>query len=52
LAIAKAIVEAHGGHLEATSRLGEGTTLTLRLPRAEAAPMSAGQPDHRKLIAV
>jgi heavy metal sensor kinase len=42
LAIAKAIVEAHGGSLEATSRLGEGSILTLRLPRAEAARMSAG----------
>lgn len=32
LAISKAIVEAHGGSLEAASRPGEGATFTVRLP--------------------
>jgi signal transduction histidine kinase len=32
LAIVKAIVEAHGGTVEATSRVGVGTTVRLRLP--------------------
>lgn len=32
LAICKAIVEAHGGQIEATSTPGEGTTVTLRWP--------------------
>jgi two-component system OmpR family sensor kinase len=34
LAISKAIVEAHGGSLEAASRPGEGATFTVRLPGA------------------
>ncbi|MGQ9864766.1 MAG: sensor histidine kinase [Pseudanabaenaceae cyanobacterium] len=33
LAIALAIAESHGGHLTITSKLGEGTQATLRLPR-------------------
>ncbi|MDQ5809496.1 MAG: cell wall metabolism sensor histidine kinase WalK [Actinomycetota bacterium] len=41
LPIAKAIVEAHGGHIEAVSRLGEGTKMTLCLPLlAESQPVS------------
>jgi two-component system, OmpR family, sensor histidine kinase VicK len=32
LPIARTIVEAHGGHVEAVSRLGEGTKMTLYLP--------------------
>lgn len=32
LAICKAIVDAHGGQLTVTSKLGEGTTFTLTLP--------------------
>lgn len=32
LSIVKDIAEAHGGTVEATGRLGEGTTLTVRLP--------------------
>ncbi|MDI1448957.1 ATP-binding protein [Polyangium sp. 6x1] len=33
LFIARQIVEAHGGKIEATSRLGEGSTFTVTLPR-------------------
>jgi signal transduction histidine kinase len=29
LAISKAIIEAHGAQIEATSRVGEGTTFTI-----------------------
>lgn len=32
LAITRRIVEAHGGHIDVTSRLGKGTTFQLRLP--------------------
>lgn len=32
LAISKAIVDAHGGELTATSRIGEGSTFTVKLP--------------------
>ncbi|MFI5337931.1 MAG: sensor histidine kinase [Opitutales bacterium] len=34
LAICKSIVEAHGGAITFTSKIGEGTTFTVRLPRA------------------
>ena len=35
LAIANRIVERHGGSMEVESRVGQGTTMRLRLPRAE-----------------
>jgi signal transduction histidine kinase len=34
LAISRWIVEAHGGTIDATSRAGEGSTFTVRLPRS------------------
>jgi signal transduction histidine kinase len=34
LAIAKALVEAHGGLITAASALGQGTTFTIQLPAA------------------
>lgn len=36
LAIAKAMVEAHGGRIEASSRLGEGSCFTVTLPNKRA----------------
>lgn len=36
LAITQAIVEAHGGKIEVASHVGEGTTITVYLPRATA----------------
>jgi two-component system phosphate regulon sensor histidine kinase PhoR len=40
LAIVKHIVERHRGRLDIASKLGEGTTVTVRLPIADAAPES------------
>ena len=37
LSIAKGLVELHGGELRLDSKVGEGTTLTIRLPRKVAA---------------
>jgi two-component system phosphate regulon sensor histidine kinase PhoR len=37
LAIARSVVEAHGGHLEARSELGKGSVFTFDLPVAAAA---------------
>jgi signal transduction histidine kinase len=39
LAIAKHYVEQHGGRLEITSRVGQGTTVRVKLPAAE--PLAA-----------
>ncbi len=36
LAISKAIVEAHGGVIEVSSAVGQGTTFTVRLPQSPA----------------
>ena len=36
LAIVKEIVEAHGGHIEAQSQIGKGTTMTMTLPTGVA----------------
>jgi signal transduction histidine kinase len=38
LAIVKHLVEAHGGHVEAESRLGVGTTIRVTFPAPAAAP--------------
>jgi signal transduction histidine kinase len=40
LAVVKAIAEAHGGEVELESRLGEGSTFTMVLPRAKDAHAS------------
>jgi signal transduction histidine kinase len=51
LAIAKTTIEAHGGHIEAESHLGEGTKISLPLlsqPQAtEDKPESASLPENR-----
>ncbi len=46
LPIAKTIVEVHGGHIEAESRVGEGTRMSIRFPLSVASP-STGRPDGR-----
>jgi signal transduction histidine kinase len=55
LAIAKQIVQAHGGEIRAESAVGHGTTITITLPGATSAlagtstprPASASRSDHR-----
>ena len=37
LAIARSVVEAHGGHIHAESELGRGSTFTFDLPAASVA---------------
>jgi two-component system, OmpR family, sensor kinase len=41
LAIVKAIAEAHGGHVELDSTLGEGSRFTIVIPAGEAVPEEA-----------
>jgi two-component system sensor histidine kinase KdpD len=36
LAIVKAIVEAHGGHIDVTSQLGHGSVFSFSLPLASS----------------
>jgi signal transduction histidine kinase len=43
LALAKRIVEAHGGRLSLDSALGRGTTARVELPLADAPPAGAGR---------
>lgn len=44
LAIVKAAAEARGGTVSVTSSLGQGTTVTLRLPVLSAPPIPLGEP--------
>jgi signal transduction histidine kinase len=43
LAIVKAIAEAHGGHMDLQSRLGEGSTFTIVIPRPSNEGVADGQ---------
>ena len=45
LAIARSVVEAHGGHIEARSELGHGSTFTFDLPVASAGPATRNRRD-------
>ncbi|MBC8339947.1 MAG: hypothetical protein H8E39_14800, partial [Alphaproteobacteria bacterium] len=36
LSLAKSLVELHGGSLEITSEVGEGTTVVVELPNGDA----------------
>ena len=38
LSIVKHIVESHGGEVSVVSKLGEGSTFHVRLPRADSKP--------------
>ena len=42
LAVSKGIVERHGGHIEVSSKLGEGTTFQIILPVCAMHPENAG----------
>lgn len=45
LFVVRSVIEAHGGHVDLQSSPGEGTTLTLHLPRATAAAAPASPDD-------
>ncbi|MEA2438568.1 MAG: histidine kinase, partial [Thermoleophilaceae bacterium] len=45
LAIARSVVEAHGGHIEAKSELGHGSVFTFDLPVAPAGPAARNRRD-------
>jgi signal transduction histidine kinase len=47
LAIVKAIAEAHGGRVDLESRLGEGSTFTIILPRHPSEGVAGGQDPDR-----
>lgn len=49
LSIARTIVEAHGGNIEAHSRVGEGTRMVIRLPLAESQDAQSGPGRTRNL---
>jgi cell cycle sensor histidine kinase DivJ len=52
LSIVKGLVVLHGGHLEITSRLGEGTCVTVHLPKdCEGTRRSAEPADRRVMVA-
>jgi two-component system OmpR family sensor kinase len=42
LAIVKAVAEAHGGHVELESRLGEGSTFTIVVPKQASEGLAGG----------
>ena len=44
LAITRRIVEAHGGHIDVTSKAGQGTTFRVRLPIKNGAPKAPSTP--------
>ena len=48
LPIAKTIVQAHGGRIEAASRPGEGTRMSIYLPLLTAEPQPDGQSSRRR----
>ncbi len=50
LSICKAIVDSCGGTIRATSRLGEGTTVTVKLPAAEANSLPEPRPAGETVI--
>ena len=45
LSLVRAFAELHGGEMIVESRLGEGTTVTVRLPVLDVAPISPDEPD-------
>jgi signal transduction histidine kinase len=42
LYVCRELIQAHGGSIEVSSRLGEGTTFVLHLPAEQTAPIKAG----------
>ena len=45
LSLVRAFAELHGGEMIIESRLGEGTTVTVRLPVLDVAPISPAEPE-------
>ncbi len=52
LSIVKGLIALHGGQMEIASRVGEGTKVTVRLPRDRARSFAVGEPVLRRLPAL
>jgi signal transduction histidine kinase len=50
LSLVREIAELHGGSVAVTSEVNAGSTFTLRLPRAEAAPATESTLDSERLV--
>ncbi|HZU98837.1 MAG TPA: GAF domain-containing protein [Planctomycetota bacterium] len=52
LSISAAIIEGHGGRIDIDSKIGAGTTITIRIPRAAETPAPLRAPAGRHVLVV